>query len=137
MKPLDLETITKRLTDVSSKTISKVDGVDVFVQFKGNPGDLGPILEEACGMAAMKLKMTSNRGTKVYPGKTETSCVDHWRCRFIKRNGKEISDRQIYVLLFQMTEKNLKWVHIEKLQDFDEKPAYTKAQGEVYLQGFC
>ncbi len=114
----------------SSPAVGKVDGADIFVEFKGGPGDLGAIMEICGESTAMKLKMISNRGTKVYPGKTDTACVDHWRCRFINRNGKEISDRQIYDLLYRITDAKVKWVHIEKLQLFDGKPGFTKAQGE-------
>ena len=74
--------------------------------------------------------MISNRGTKVYPGETEADCVDHWRCRFINRNGKEIADRQLYDLLLKITDAGFKWNHLEKLQMIDEKMGWTKAQGE-------
>lgn len=126
---VDTNKIISKLTG-AQQISTKVDGVDVFVEFKGAPLELGKIMETAAENTAVKLKMISNRGTKVYPGETETACVDHWRCRFINRNGKEISDRQIYDLLYQITELRVKWVHLEKLQNFDGKPAFTKAQGE-------
>ena len=126
---VDVRKVLTKLTG-TPKTHTQVQGADIFLEFNGTPGDLGGILEHVADNTAMRLKMISNRGTKVFPGETHTSCVNHWRCRFINRNGKEISDRQIYDLLFRITELKLKWVHVEKLQDFDGKPAYSKAQGE-------
>ncbi|MBY0516377.1 MAG: NADP-dependent isocitrate dehydrogenase [Bacteriovoracaceae bacterium] len=117
------------LSPEKTKTLF-TDGADVFIEFKGTQYDLGPMLESIAAGTAVKLKMISNRGTKVYPGTSETDCVDHWRCRFVNRNGKEISDRQIYDLLWRVTEKGLKWMHIEKLQLIDSVPGWTKAQGE-------
>jgi isocitrate dehydrogenase len=109
---------------------SKVEGVDVFVEFAGSPRDIGTMIEKAGDQTALKLKMISNRGTKVFPGETETSCVNHWRCRFMNRNGAEISDRQIYELLFNISEMKMKWMHIEKLQMIDGKAGFSQAQGE-------
>lgn len=126
---VDTDKIMSKLSG-DQKIETKTDGVDVFVEFKGSPGDIGVMMERACLQTAVRLKMISNRGTKVFPGETETACVDHWRCRFVNRNGHEISDRQIYDLLYQITELKVKWMHIEKLQNFDGKPAFTKAQGE-------
>jgi isocitrate dehydrogenase len=107
-----------------------VQGMDCFLEFKGTARELGEMLERIVTTEAMALKMISNRGTRVYPGETQADCVDHWRCRFLNRNGGEISDRQIYSLLHAITEANLKWVHIEKLRKMGDSVSYTKAQGE-------
>lgn len=108
----------------------KVQGVDVFTEFKGAAMELGSMLERLSRESALGLKMISNRGTKVYPGETQAQCVDHWRCRFMNRNGGEISDRQIYSLLYSLTDGGVNWMHIEKLKFMGEAPAFTKAQGE-------
>ena len=50
----------------------------------------------------MKLKMISNRGTKVYPsGGAITDCVDQWFCRFVPKeeNKQEVSDQEIMDLV--------------------------------------
>lgn len=107
-----------------------VQGIDCFVEFKGTPRELGEIVERIADGQAMELKMISNRGTRVYPGETQADCVDHWRCRFLNRNGGEISDPQIYSLLHAVSDANIKWVHIEKLRKMGDSVSYTKAQGE-------
>lgn len=110
--------------------VTKVQGVDVFTEFTGHPRELGAHLERLCAESAMALKMISNRGTKVYPGDTQAECVNHWRCRFLNRNGGEIADRQIYALLHSLTEGGINWMHIEKLKYIGKDAAFTKAQGE-------
>lgn len=124
-----MENVSARLRP-TLPTETKVEGVDVFIRFDGKASDLGATLESLSEDCAVRLKMISNRGTKVYPGDTQADCVDHWRCRFINRNGHEIADRQLYELLRKITDAGLGWMHIEKLQYLDGKPGWTKAQGE-------
>lgn len=122
--------MTKVVVAPKAHGAETVQGMDCFVEFKGSPRELGEQLERLALDSAMALKMISNRGTKVYPGETQADCVDHWRCRFLNRNGGEISDRQIYTLLYAISEARIKWVHIEKLRNMGATPSYTKAQGE-------
>jgi isocitrate dehydrogenase len=79
----------------------------------------------------MLLKMCSNRGVKVYPtGPTRPDCVDHYRCRFLPRQkGAEVTDHMLADLLERIGAKH-HWMHLEKMQEFDGKAAYTNAQGE-------
>jgi isocitrate dehydrogenase len=75
--------------------------------------------------------MISNRGTKVYadPG-TMPDCVDHWRCRFVAREASaDLDDRAVFDLLTRVAAR-FRWMHVEKLQEFDGAAGYTKAQGE-------
>lgn len=76
--------------------------------------------------------MISNRGTQVYPAKgARTDCVDHWRCRFLAATpGLDLPAEAIGRLLQAVEGAGLRWMHLEKLQEFDGKPAFTKAQGE-------
>jgi isocitrate dehydrogenase len=109
-----------------------VIGMDVFVEADKSAGDLGQVLGELAGSAGFKLKMISNRGTQVFPTRgAETDCVDHWRCRFIysQPNGDVPLDR-VNQLLGSMQTAGLRWMHLEKLQEFNGKAGYTKAQGE-------
>ena len=86
--------------------------------------------EQVAG-APLKLKMISNRGTQVYPDRgTMIDCVDHYRCRFVQRDpAGEVGDAALLDLLARVAGK-YRWVHVEKLQEFDGQPGYTKAQGE-------
>ena len=59
-----------------------------------------------------------------------TDYVDHWRCRFVPRNGSgQLSDDYVSALLARVASRH-RWMHVEKLQEFDGEPAFTKAQGE-------
>ena len=106
-------------------------GVDVFVEAEALPEELGPRIVELTHGTPVQLKMISNRGTKVYPGTgVVPTCVDHWRCRFLLRDGNTaLTDASILDLLIRVA-KLYRWMHIEKLEEFDGKPGFTKAQGE-------
>jgi isocitrate dehydrogenase len=79
----------------------------------------------------LSLKMISSRGTKVFPptgAMTETG--DHFRCRFITReNPGDIPDQDVHELLVRISQEH-RWMHIEKLQEFDGELAFTRDQGE-------
>lgn len=108
----------------------RVVGVDVFVESGLMPDELGPLLDRLVESSPLRLKMISNRGTKVYPdGNTNIDVVDHYRCRFVLRTDGEVSRTEIRALLSTI-ETDVDWVHIELLQEFDGAPAFTKAQGE-------
>jgi isocitrate dehydrogenase len=109
----------------------RVIGADIFVETGELPQVLGPALEALAANSPLRLKMISNRGTQVYPDKgAMTDCVDHYRCRFILRDGQaELTDAALLDLVQRIGSK-YRWMHIEKLQEFDDQAAYTKAQGE-------
>lgn len=108
----------------------RVVGVDVFVESGLMPDALGPVLEGLVEGFALRLKMVSNRGTKVYPdGNPNIDVVDHYRCRFVTRDGSDL-DRSTIRQLLAVLERSVDWVHLELLQEFDGEPAFTKAQGE-------
>lgn len=107
-----------------------VVGIDVFVEWDGGPAGLAASLEALTGDAPLYLKMISNRGTVVWPSSgTSPALVDHYRCRFMARDGQEPSDRDLLDLVTRIAGSH-RWMHIEKLQTFDEAPGYTLAQGE-------
>lgn len=108
----------------------KTLGCDVFVEADTTPAKLGEFLTGIAPKAGLKLKMISNRGTQVFPSKgAETDCVDQWRCRFLTTtDGVSVASMQ--TLLSDIEAGGFRWMHIEKLEEFDGAPAYTKAQGE-------
>jgi isocitrate dehydrogenase len=106
-------------------------GMDVFVEADAESEALGRSLEAAVEGLPVRLKIISNRGTVVYPATGgSTDCVDHWRCRFVLREGAPDLDRAgIFELLARVGE-NHHWNHVEALYEFDGEPSYTRAQGE-------
>jgi isocitrate dehydrogenase len=105
-------------------------GVDIFIESTLSAEALGESLEQLAEGTPMRLKMISNRGTMRYPGGIGvTDPVDHWRCRFVTRDGHNLVDGDVIALL-QHIANHHDWMHIEKLQSFDGADGFTKAQGE-------
>jgi isocitrate dehydrogenase len=106
-------------------------GMDVFVEGDMRSEELGRSLEQAAEGLPLRLKMISNRGTVVYPAAGgSTDCVDHWRCRFVLREGvSELGTGDVFDLLMRVGEVQ-RWNHVETLYEFDGEPGFTRAQGE-------
>jgi isocitrate dehydrogenase len=108
-----------------------VVGLDVFVESPLSAAELGASLTELTKDTRLSLKMISSRGTKVYPptgAMTETG--DHFRCRFIiKENPGDLPDEDVHELLVRISSRH-RWMHIEKLQEFDGELGFTRDQGE-------
>ncbi len=129
-KPLQLPQVTSSPVMVTPKT-RRVIGMDLFVESPLLPSELGPSIESLLDNSPVRLKMISNRGTKVYPSMGAiTDCVDQSRCRIVVRDeNAELNDKQILDIVALIGTRH-KWEHIEKLQEFDGVAGYTKAQGE-------
>ncbi|HEV7351367.1 NADP-dependent isocitrate dehydrogenase [Telluribacter sp.] len=106
-------------------------GVDVFLDWKeGNADELGTRLSTLRD-SSLHLKMITNRGVKVYPeGMPETFCTDHWRCRFVSRNGEGIANQATLQLLTLLNEQGFDFIKTENLYTFDGQPGYSLGQGE-------
>lgn len=118
-----------RLPQPTKPASRAVVGADIFVEWAGDAETLGQAMEAIASGTAYRLKMLSNRGTKVYPDiGAETAWVDHWRCRFVA-DGDEPNDAALLDLLSRVGTDH-RWMHVEKLQEFDGIPAFSKAQGE-------
>jgi isocitrate dehydrogenase len=130
VKPIKMPQTPPSLGLVTPKS-RRVVGIDYFIETAEHPAKVGPAIEAALEGTPVKLKMMSNRGTQVYPDKgTLIDCVDQSRCRIVLRDmAGELTDDVIVSLLPQLAAK-ARWAHIEKLQEFDGQPTYTKAQGE-------
>lgn len=131
-KPLKLPHFTGTTGAVTAKS-RKLVGVDLFLESSLSPDELGTSLTQLSDGLTLKLKMIANRGTKVYPKTINaiTDCVDHWCCRFMPAipAQADITDKEILDLLAKINTTH-KWVHIEKLHEFNGEMGYTKTQGE-------
>lgn len=117
--------------DLVKAASRRVIGVDIFVESGLSSEVLGSSLDQVVADSPFRLKMISNRGTKVYPASgTFPDCVDHWRCRFVLHDTMaELRDEQLLMLLAQISARH-RWMHVEKLQEIDGEAGYTMAQGE-------
>jgi len=129
-KPLHVKALGAAPDYVRPKTRRTV-GADVFVESALASEELGKSLESLVEGSGLRLKMISNRGTKVYPATGGmTDCVDHWRCRFVLRDATtSLDDKSLLDLLHGLSTK-YRWMHVEKLEEIDGEAGYTRAQGE-------
>ena len=128
--PSKLEPIKITLKS-KNKAKKELVGIDIFIDWEGDPNELGRRLEKISG-DDLKLVMITNRGTKVYPdGIPETFCVDHWRCRFQSRiQGNKVQHEDLISLLSRLVDAGLPAVKTEGLYTFDGKPGYSLGQGQ-------
>lgn len=127
------------------KGIKILVGSDLFVDWVGDPmdasvigADLERLAEEVGG--ALKLKMITNRGVKVYPdGFPETFLTDHWRCRFVNPKTRPAGEQTEYVpiqhrdvtaLMDHLTANGYEVIKTENLYLFDGVRGFSLGQGE-------
>jgi isocitrate dehydrogenase len=117
---------TAPVGNTSSITRSFV-GLDVFIEWDGSVDMLASKLNLAMAGKPFALETLSNRGTPLYPSVRENAePFNHWCCRFNYTGSKKKSglQRDICTLL-ETVGKIGNWMHIERLQSFNGKPAYT------------
>jgi isocitrate dehydrogenase len=112
-------------------SVKQLVGIDVFLDWKnGSPDALGNALQKVSN-EALSLIMITNRGVKVWPGGLpETFCTDHWRCRFMAKEGKTITHREIIALLSRIEAAGFDFIKTENLCTFDGVPGYSLGQGQ-------
>ncbi len=117
--------------DLVKPETRRVVGLDVFVESALSPNELGPSIERAVDGSAVALKTISSRGTQVYPSAgAVTDTVDAFSCRLMQIDGgTDLTDDQTVDVLARVGAEH-RWVHVEKLQEFDGVSGFTKAQGE-------
>ena len=119
----------RRGVNVVTAKSRRVTGVDVYIESELEPAELAASLESLTASSALRLQMITNRGAMVFPSlDRRVSLVDHFRCRFVARDaGPELRDAVILSLLAEIGGAH-HWMHIEKLQEFDGEPAFSKSQ---------
>ncbi len=108
----------------------QVTGVDVYIESRLQPAELGEMLNEVCGGTTVSLQMIGNRGNTVYPMDDDrpVTLVDQYRCRFMKKDrNDDLTDAEILGLLTRIGEDHF-WMHIEKLQQFDDEDAFSRVK---------
>jgi len=114
--------------------IKTLEGIDIFTEWADgdrNPERIGSDLEGAADPLGWKLKMITNRGVKVYPGGfPETFLTDHWRCRFIRKDGSDATFDQIVELMAAVGKTPSEVIKTEHLYRFDGERGYSLGQGE-------
>jgi isocitrate dehydrogenase len=110
----------------------RLEGVDVFIDWSApgrDPNALGEGLVAAGD--AWRLKMITNRGVKVWPGGLpETFSTDHWRCRFLPRGERPITNADVVTLLGNLDAAGFDVIKTENLYTFGGERGYSLGQGE-------
>ncbi len=102
-----------------------IAGLDVFIEWN----DIDNLPEIPKNYKKFELKMISNRGTKIYPPPIpEILMVNWYRCRYI--STQPVNYQDVLEFLSVITEKNIKWMHIEVLRKYNDIEMFSKAQGE-------
>jgi len=103
-------------------------GIDVFINFIGNPADLAKKLQ-SCQTEQLSLETISARGMITWPTcHEETLLCDHNQCRFLATSP--ISSKEIIRLLEKIESQGIDFIKTEHLYLFDGAPAFSKSQGE-------
>lgn len=124
---VSLATNLKKVETVRAGTRSVV-GVDIYVECDSLPSALADSLKAATRDLPVKLELIANRGSAVYPHTDRSvSLVDHYRCRFVCAEGGALTEPEILSLLQRVGDAH-PWMHVEKLQQFDGKDAFTRSQ---------
>jgi isocitrate dehydrogenase len=121
-----------KVKDVPKSIPRKEIGVDIYIESSLSSENLGKSLEDIALSSPFFLKMISNRSVQVYPSLEgiKPDMIDQWRARFFLKN-KDDSITDIEFLTFiERVGHTHQWMHVEKLQEFNDVPAFTKAQGE-------
>jgi isocitrate dehydrogenase len=129
-KPIRLPELPRE-ADYVKPSERAVVGLDVFVESPLSSSELGASLMELTADTKLSLVMISSRGTKLFPPTGAIADeLDHWRCRFIiKENPGDLPDDDVHDLLVRISSRH-RWMHIEKLQEFDGELGFTRDQGE-------
>ena len=105
-------------------------GMDVFVHSTAPVEELAREMKTA-ESELVELAMITNRGVKIWPGGLpETFTTDHWRCRFLAREGKQFNKAMVLDILRQLTGAGVDFVKTEQLYTFDGEPGYSLGQGQ-------
>jgi isocitrate dehydrogenase len=105
-------------------------GIDVFVHQTGPVDDLAACLKKSVA-GSYDLSMITNRGVKVWPnGLPETFCTDHWRCRFLAREGAQFNKAMVVDLLRKLSQLGVDFIKTEHLYTFDGEPGFSLGQGQ-------
>jgi isocitrate dehydrogenase len=106
-------------------------GVDVFVEARTTPAEIGARGARLCEGTPLRLKVVTNRGSVVFPPTgAPTDCSDHWRYRFVARDPRaDIAFADVLALLGRIGEVQ-RVVQVEQLFEFGGQRAFSLAQGE-------
>ncbi|MCA9296361.1 MAG: NADP-dependent isocitrate dehydrogenase, partial [Phycisphaerales bacterium] len=129
--PLNLSVVDDRPDLVRPATRRDV-GVDIFIETADDANTIAATMQALIADLPLTLTSIANRGIQAWPPpEGRLDFVDNWPCRFMSTSASgELDDAAVTQLLSRVTEK-YRWMHVEKLAEFDGERAYSVAQGEA------
>jgi isocitrate dehydrogenase len=111
--------------------IKELVGTDIYIDFKTNsPEEIASFLD-GINYQGYNLQLIATKGLKVWPieriGSIES---EHWCLRFLKLENSQFSHKNIIDIVNFLLEKNVDFVKIVNLYNFDGLRGYSLAQGE-------
>lgn len=121
----------KRTSSKTKPAVKELVGIDVFVHWRGQQARaLAETMRCAQG-GDLELTVISNRGVKVWPaGIEETLKTDHWRCRYVVRQGRTIDLAKVANLQMDLFYLGIDFIKTEHLYNFDGEPGFSPVQGQ-------
>ncbi len=114
-----------------SKTRRRLDGLDIFVEWRGSAEDLAARVEPFGDPKGFQLCMISNQSPQKHPhGRAGVGGNDHWLCRFRYGGKRRAAEEQVAPLLARLATA-VRWMHVEKLTAFNGSPGFTPIENEV------
>lgn len=113
------------------KTRRRLDGLDIFVEWRGSAEDLVARIEPFGDPKGFQLCVISNQRAQKHPsGRHRASANDHWLCRFRYGGKRRAAEEQVAPLLARLSTA-VRWMHVEKLTAFNGSPGFTPIENEV------
>ena len=107
----------------------KIVGVDMFIESAEQPLMIAKKCERHAGVK-FKLVNISNRGTQVWPtGSVYTNLVNQYNARFESLDGEPLFQQDVIGLYVSLS-GNFKICSFELLNSWEDKKAYSLAQGQ-------
>jgi len=102
-----------------------VAGLDIFIESNQSADQLEAVLSELLMPSLFGLSEIFNRGIKVFPHVGVTpDVIDQWCVRIVMKDRSVMSEQQCLELLTLLRD-HVRWMHIEKLNEFDGVKGYS------------
>ncbi len=121
--------LKNKITVSDPQVEEEIEGVDVFVEYTGQPAELADIAKASLN-DRFKLIMISNRGTQVWPtGSIYTELVNQYRIRFEKAGNITLTQKDALNIAAEVSDA-VKVCSVEFLMKFNGRIGYSLAQGQ-------
>ncbi len=103
----------------------KLLGIDVYIYHRGSLNDFLAKISHI-NIGPLRLKTIFNRGVKVWPeGRSETFCIEQWRCRFLSDDDRAITQDSAIKTLQAFDHVNMDVIKSEFLYSFDGNAGFS------------